>query len=91
MKKISQKISHSKGDKYTVKNISDFPVKLFSATESLVSEIPAGDGKITNLFYSVRSQLTMWYKAYAINHAACIDHEGNPCDRRTIILKPDEK
>jgi hypothetical protein len=29
-----------------------FP-KLFLAMESLVSDIPAGDGKIANLFYSV--------------------------------------
>ncbi len=28
-------------------------IKLFPATESLVSDIPAGDGKIDNLFYSV--------------------------------------
>jgi hypothetical protein len=28
-------------------------IKLFPARESLVSDIPAGDGKIGNLFYSV--------------------------------------
>ncbi len=54
---------------YTVKKVSDFPVyswdvtypnspwpgviKLFLARESLVSDIPAGDVKIANLFYSV--------------------------------------
>jgi hypothetical protein len=27
-------------------------IKLFPARESLVSDIPAGDGKICNLFYS---------------------------------------
>ncbi len=53
---------------YTVKKISDFPVpswdvttpwpgiiELFPARDSLVSDIPAGDGKIANLFYSVGS------------------------------------
>ncbi len=46
---------------YTVKKVSDFPVpsrdvnnqtlpELFTAGESLVSDIPAGDGKIANLF-----------------------------------------
>jgi hypothetical protein len=44
---------------YTVKEVSDFPsiwpgiIKLFPARESLVSDIPAEDRKITNLFYSV--------------------------------------
>ncbi len=28
-------------------------IELFSTRESLVSDIPAGDGKISNLFYSV--------------------------------------
>jgi hypothetical protein len=28
-------------------------IKLFPAKQSLVSDIPAGDGKIGNLFYSV--------------------------------------
>jgi hypothetical protein len=28
-------------------------IKLFPARESLVSDIPAGDGKIANIFYSV--------------------------------------
>ncbi len=28
-------------------------IKLFPTRESLVSDIPAGDGKIDNLFYSV--------------------------------------
>jgi|688.fasta_scaffold617616_1 hypothetical protein len=49
---------------YTVKKVNDFPVpwpgiiKLFPARESLVSEmkIPAGDGKMANLFYSVSSK-----------------------------------
>jgi hypothetical protein len=46
---------------YTVKNVKDIPVpsragiiKLFPPRESLVSDIPAGDGNITNLFYSVQ-------------------------------------
>jgi hypothetical protein len=47
--------------KYTLqKRLSIFPspagmslTKLFPARESLVSDIPAGDGKIINLFYSV--------------------------------------
>jgi hypothetical protein len=54
---------------YTVKKVSVFPspagmsptqtlpgpgiVKIFPARDSLVSDIPAGDGKIMNLFYSV--------------------------------------
>jgi hypothetical protein len=52
---------------YTVKKVkvSDFPVpsrdvspwqgiiKLFPFRKSLVRDIPAGDGKIVNLFYSV--------------------------------------
>ncbi len=33
-------------------------IKLFPARGELVSDIPAGDGKIDNLFYSVRSPLT---------------------------------
>jgi hypothetical protein len=32
-------------------------IKLFLARESLVSEIPAGDGKIANLFYSVCQEM----------------------------------
>jgi hypothetical protein len=54
---------------YTVKKIIVFPVpagmsltklslagiiKLFSARESFVSDIPAGDGKNYNIFYSVQ-------------------------------------
>ncbi len=37
---------------YTVKKVSDFPVpsRVFPARESLVSDIPAGDRKIANLF-----------------------------------------
>ncbi len=47
---------------YTVKKLNDFPVpsrdvtnqtgiiKLFPPRESLVSDIPAGDGKMANLF-----------------------------------------
>ncbi len=57
---------------YTVKRVSDFPVpswmsltklplpgliKLFPARESLICDIPAGDGKITNLFFRVYVQL----------------------------------
>ncbi len=54
---------------YTVKKVSDFPapsgdvtyptlpgreiIKLFPSRENLVSGIPAGDGKIVILFYSV--------------------------------------
>ncbi len=39
---------------YNVKNkVSDFP-SLFPARESLVGDIPAGDGKIANLFFSVQ-------------------------------------
>jgi hypothetical protein len=34
-------------------------IKLFPARESLVSDIPAGDGKITSLFYSVRAHATL--------------------------------
>ncbi len=30
--------------------------KLFPTRKSLVSDIPAGDGKISNLFYSVESE-----------------------------------
>ncbi len=39
---------------YTVKKGNDFPVP---ARESLVNDIRAGDGKIVNLFYSVRQLL----------------------------------
>ncbi len=37
------------------KKVSDFPIpiRLLPIMESLVSDIPAGDGKIANLFYSV--------------------------------------
>ncbi len=40
---------------YTVKKVMDWPgiIQLFPARESLISDIPAGDGKIANLFYSV--------------------------------------
>ncbi len=50
---------------YSVRKVIDFPTpsrdvtyqtllaKLFPARECLVSDIPAGDGKIANLFYSV--------------------------------------
>jgi hypothetical protein len=45
---------------YNVKKIIDFPVpsrnvsnQTLPARESLISDIPAGDGKIDNLFYSV--------------------------------------
>jgi hypothetical protein len=33
----------------------DVIYKLFPSRESLVSDIPAGDGKMANLFYSVMS------------------------------------
>ncbi len=39
-------------------------IKLFPARESLVYDIPAGDGKIANLFYSVNvhlKHLSMFY------------------------------
>ncbi len=48
---------------YTVKKVGDFPVqitKLLPARESLVSDIPAGDGKIANLFYSVLYSKEKW-------------------------------
>ncbi len=32
-------------------------IKLFPARESLISDIPAGDGKTANLFYSVYIQI----------------------------------
>jgi hypothetical protein len=32
---------------------NDVIIKLFLPRESLVSDIPAGDGKLVNLFYSV--------------------------------------
>jgi hypothetical protein len=53
---------------YTVKKVSDFPflagmsrtklslagdIKFFPSRESLISDIPAGDEKIANLFYTV--------------------------------------
>ncbi len=37
-------------------------IKLFPARESLVSDIPAEDGKISNLFYSV-------YTQYCVSHS----------------------
>ncbi len=35
------------------KRLAISPSKLFPARESLVSDIPVGDGKTANLFYSV--------------------------------------
>jgi hypothetical protein len=55
---------------YTVKNCLPFSrpwpviIKLFPARESLVSDIPAGDGKIANLFLQC-----MQIIAIPINHA----------------------
>jgi hypothetical protein len=39
---------------YTVKKGNDFPVP---ARESLVSDIPAGDGKVVNLFLQCTTEL----------------------------------
>ncbi len=39
-------------------------IKLFPARESLVSDIPAGDEKIANLFYSVL--LVLWTRVRSI-------------------------
>ncbi len=46
---------HSYSSTYNVKKNGTWPViiKLFPARENLVSDIPAGDGKTANLFYSV--------------------------------------
>ncbi len=41
--------------KYTVKEGN----KLFLARESLVSDIPAGDGKTANLFFTVYKQYNL--------------------------------
>ncbi len=38
---------------------------LFPARESLVSEIPAGDGKMVNLFYSVGVKLQQGTNVYS--------------------------
>ncbi len=46
-------VSTGINDYYTVKNVSAGITKLFPARERLVSEIPAGNGKIANLFDSV--------------------------------------
>ncbi len=61
-------------DQYTVKKVNDFPapakmsitklslagvVKLFLARESLVNDIPAGDGKIYNLFLQCRQAIAI--------------------------------
>jgi hypothetical protein len=54
--------------RYSEKKVTDFPVKsrdaiikLFPARESLVSDIPAWDGKIANLSYSVCGSVKkMW-------------------------------
>ncbi len=40
---------------YTVKKVTDFPVKLFPAVASLVSDIPPGDGKIGNILFQCNS------------------------------------
>ena len=47
---------------YTVKKVSDLPtspwagiIKLFPPRQSLVSDIPAGDGNVAYLFYGVVS------------------------------------
>jgi hypothetical protein len=45
----------------TVKKITDFP---FPTRESLVSDIPAGDGKISHLFYSVARYTAMSYGSF---------------------------
>ncbi len=38
-----------------------YRLKIFPARESLVSDIPARDGKTTNLFYSVVDQIHIEY------------------------------
>ncbi len=52
---------HSQSSEYTVKKDYDFPVPSWDVTNQVIpgqgefgySDIPAGDGKIDNLFYSV--------------------------------------
>ena len=45
---------HSQDGGKVVKQEKKFGIiKIFTARESLVSDIPAGDGKIANIFYSV--------------------------------------
>ncbi len=38
---------------YIVKKVSDFPIPTFPTWENLFSDIPAWDGKIANLFFTV--------------------------------------
>jgi hypothetical protein len=48
-------------NRYTVKKVIVFPIpgrELFPAMESLISDIPTGDRKNDNLFYSVPVQPT---------------------------------
>ncbi len=46
-----------RGEEYTVKKVNVFP-KLFLARESLLCDIPAGDGKIANLFFQCKESAT---------------------------------
>jgi hypothetical protein len=59
---------------------NDVIYKLFPPRESLVSDIPAGNGNIEKLFYSVPDQICMsqvvvlpscWVGAYPLNTCHC--------------------
>ncbi len=47
---------------YTVKKVSDFPVPSRDARDNLDSDIPAGDGKIANLFLHCTACCTYKHK-----------------------------
>ncbi len=81
---------------YTVKKGSEFPVfnqyvtyqnspwpgitKLFPARESLVSDIPAGDGKIDNIFF------TMYLPVALFQFEAFIREYSNICQHLVAIV-----
>jgi hypothetical protein len=76
---------------YTVKKASGFPVpsrdvtqriiQLFPARESLVSDIPAEDGKTANLFYSVLVPLSMNFLSCRMSFCWLFTYQITPTPR----------
>jgi hypothetical protein len=66
--------------KHTVKKVIDFrvPCRLFPARESSVSDVPAGDGKIANLFYS----------AFERGNRMITTTDAKDCRERSLISVP---
>ncbi len=65
---------------YTVKKVNDFPVpsrddtnQLFMAGNKIIPghEEPAGDGKIANLFYSVKSVARKFFSIFSLYNLYC--------------------